>query len=855
MRGCAAVCSNALKQPMNRPESPSMSNSERLEWLKSLVLGGIATSIALLAFQFPVGPGPSVGQLLSPAKGLWSHEVDRQNHSAQLQAALLRFHASSARLAAASSEESVRLSIDDNLVATLVASNEADLYFAQGYWVATHRLWQMEFLSRVASGRIAEVVGARALPIDRFMRKLELKRAAVRSHELISQDPETRVALEAFASGVNARVEDVESGRAPMPTEYFLLGLRPERWESVNSALMQKFMSWYLSGRLDDLRFMQSLQRLGPTGVMDLFPLEVTEAGTILKRDPRTQVAQASGAREMKQGYQISTSGFLAGSPSQFEIEADDFSLEADPASGSNNWVVPSGKSQTSSPILSNDLHLNYTIPALWIPMRLHLTNGPNAHRVFGAALVGAPGIIVGHNEDLAWAVTNGTDDVLDFYRLRFRDEKRTEYIFDDEWRPLISREEKILVRGGEPEVLILRETHLGPLWMDNHREGPSAEIPEGVVMKWVGHEASNELKAFLRLNRGQSVLACPDAFEHYVSPAQNFICADRAGRVGYWKAGLFPKRPPERPLGDHPIRGVHEVSTSAETWQGWIDRRDNPSLYPVLDYFSTANQSPFPGLRVTDFGWSYAAPFRNLRIQELLRGQNRWNVDEIIQMQADDRHWLANRHKDLLVKFARGVCSSDLVNEVESWDGRYRQDSRAASLHDLWWSELQKSLWTNRIGAKGTVLWPSAWRMLQLVETETESPWWDDPNSSEVEDFETRAQQAMRSVCNPSKSYSGIPVWNERRPTRFQHVSRLPGFGLRVASVPGAEDTVFSNRGDHGPSWKMVVTFVGAQPKAWFNYPGGVSGDPASRAYDQYVSNWAEGNLIPAKEVGRHGE
>lgn len=832
-----------------------MGKLNRTRMWKSLTWGLFATSLAIFALSFPLGYGPSLIQLLSPAHGIWSHQVDLQNHSQQLSSALQTASTSDAlKKIHSQSQVGVQLEIDEHFVATLSSEDEASLYFAQGYWVATHRLWQMEFLSRVASGRVAEIVGARALPIDRFMRKLELKRAALRSHELMSHDPETRVALEAYAAGVNARIEDVRRRRAPRPTEYVLLGLEPSNWESVNSALMQKFMSWYLSGRLDDLRFVETLQKLGPTGVMDLFPLEVSEPGTILGRDPRSKIARHRSVETDPSAFQISklsNLGIAASIKAELALveTAQGFSLEADRASGSNNWVVPGTKSETSSPIISNDLHLSYTIPALWIPLRLNLTKGPQAHRVFGAALVGAPGIIVGHNDDLAWAVTNGTDDVLDFYRLRFRDEKRTEYIFDDEWRPLISREEKLLVRGGNPEILMLRETHLGPLWIDNHQDGPSAKIPEGVVMKWIGHEASNELKAFLRLNRGRGVLACPDAFEHYVSPAQNFICADRAGRVGYWKAGLFPKRPPERPLGDHPIRGVHEVSSSAEVWQGWRDRRENPSRYPIHDFFSTANQPPFEGRSVTDFGWSYAPSFRNLRIQELLRSRGRWSAEKIVEMQADDQHWLGHRQKRILSHFAQQACPKDLAQEVDAWDGRYRVDSRASSVHDLWWTELQALLWKDRIGDRGNSLWPSAWRMLQLIESEPNSPWWDDSTTSEVETFEVRGLQAMRKLC---ENADDIKTWNERRPTRLQHVSRLPGFGQRVEQAPGAEDTIFANRGDHGPSWKMVVSFPRGRPKTWFTFPGGVSGDPASRHYDHYISTWSGGRMTPIEEGGQ---
>jgi penicillin amidase len=831
-----------------------MRHLNRFQMWKSLALGLFATSISILALRFPLGYGPSLTQLLSPATGLWGNQVDLQDHVSALKNALKSesfksIHSQSQ----AGGQPEIQLNVDVHLVATLTSEEEASLYFAQGYWVATHRLWQMEFLSRVASGRVAEIVGARALPIDRFMRKLELKRAAIRSFELMSHDPETRVALDAYAAGVNARIDDVRSRRAPLPTEYVLLGLEPSDWESVNSALMQKFMSWYLSGRLDDLRFVESLQKLGPTGVMDLFPLEVTEPGTILGRDPRSKVARQPNSATGPSAFQISklsNLGIAASVKAELGLvdSAQSFMLEADRSSGSNNWVVPGTKSENSSPIISNDLHLSYTIPALWIPVRLHLTKGPQAHRVFGAALVGAPGIIVGHNDDLAWAVTNGTDDVLDFYRLRFRDEKRTEYIFDDEWRPLISREERLLVRGGLPEILMLRETHLGPLWIDNHQDGPSAKIPEGVVMRWIGHEASNELKVFLRLNRGRNVLACPDAFEHYVSPAQNFICADRAGRVGYWKAGLFPKRPPERPLGDHPIRGVHEVSSSAEVWQGWRDRRENPSRYPIHDFFSTANQPPYGGRSVSDFGWSYAPSFRNLRIQELLRSRRTWSAEQIVEMQSDDQHWLGHRQKGVLAQFAQQACPKDLAEEVEVWDGHYRMDTRAASVHDLWWSELQTSLWKDRIGDRGNSLWPSAWRMLQLIESEPSSPWWDDPTTSEVETFEVRGLQTMRKICENADE---IQKWNESRPTRLQHVSRLPGFGKKVARAPGAEDTIFANRGDHGPSWKMVVSFPQGQPRTWFTYPGGVSGDPASRYYDHYISTWSGGRLTPVDEAG----
>ncbi|MBK7892635.1 MAG: penicillin acylase family protein [Bdellovibrionales bacterium] len=774
-----------------------------------------------------------IGTLLSPSEGFWQH---RSTTSTEVQDLLLD-------AASAAGLSGVRIEFDENSVPRIVAKNNEALYFAQGFLTAYYRLWQMDFLSRIAVGRVAEIVGEQALPIDRFMRRMQMPKAARASAELMALDSVTKGPLENYAKGVNARIAHTQlAPERYLPIEYRLFGVKPEEWRPERAASLLKFMTWELTGYLYDLKLNQTRNKIS-TELFDLlFPRVVSVPQPILD-SARSQAVAAPGVP--KPLWQEASSRVLHDTSTALLAETADI-IWPDPSNGSNSWVLGPNSTESHSPILANDLHLGYSLPALWFPIQL---SGPTIN-VFGASLPGAPGVVVGFNQKMGWAVTNGADDVLDWYQLRFRDEHRQEYLFDDAWRPVVTHEETILVAGGEPELIKIRETHIGPIVFDSGDRPGIVDIPAGLVPQWTGSLASNELRTFLLLNSATKADDCFAALEAYVAPSQNFTCADGSGHVSYLHAGLFPNR------DGRDGRVVAEASANDDLWHGFLPRSESPQAKGTRDSIVTANQAPIAGPGISQFGWFYASPYRAMEIKRRLAEKKLWRAEEIVTMQGGDESLHGEWFRDVVVRVFQKVAPSEPLAdcldsasmvELKNWDGRYRPESKEAAVLTAWWKALEQALWIDMIGPSESVLWPQQWRLHELVESDADPAVWDRRETPQVEKLEDRLRSAAVQACVELKSSTGQrhPVWADYQRTNIRHTSRIPGLGRENRKAGGVAESIFANKGNHGPTWKMVVGFE-KEPKAWFMIPGGISGDPSSPDYDMWLETWAQGEMKP---------
>ncbi len=555
-----------------------------------MILQGFVSLLVLSVLVFGLGRSfaflSPIGLFVSPSTGVWRHQ------STSSKDLLEKFPAAMAE----AGMKTVELTIDSDGVPHLFADEDAELYFAQGYITAYFRLWQMDFMSRITAGRVSEILGEKALPIDRFFRRLRIPAAAEASADLMLNDIVTRNALTAYSNGVNTRLQQIDISN--LPIEYRLFGVLPDPWEPKRAAYLLKFMTWELTGYMYDFRLSSTKSKISSDLFELLFPIAPRVPGTVL------------GDRgQPTAGFSNGNSSYPQRSFAEFDAKIPEFA-HPDPTNGSNNWAIAGKHMVNARPALSNDLHLSYTLPALWFPIQM---TGPGFN-VYGASLPGAPGVIVGFNENMGWAVTNGTNDVLDWYSLRFRDESRREYLFEESWRPVILAEEKILLPNGQHEVVETRETHIGPILFEEGEAKAVAETPSGLALQWTGLLPSNELKTFLALNRAKKASDCREALKGYVAPAQNFVCADQKGSISYRLAGLFPDR------RSRDGRLVSEASKATDVWQGFLPSEDNPSIDSASDIVITANQAPFNGGRQSDYGWFFAAPYRALRIEQLIR-------------------------------------------------------------------------------------------------------------------------------------------------------------------------------------------------------------------------------------------
>ena len=353
--------------------------------------------------HFGLGSLPPLGKFISPTSGFWQNE--RSETSGEI-------------TALSGLSKPVRIQYDEQLIPHLFAENDLDLYRAQGYITAKHRLWQMEFQTFAAAGRVSEIVGPAAIEYDRGQRRKGMVFGAENALDEMLKDPVLARRIEAYSEGVNAYIDQLEP--KDYPVEYKLLNYAPEHWQPLKSALLLMYMTDMLAGGDADLENSNFVSLFGKETFELLFPEFLTDQDPVIERE-----------RDWSDFENIE----LPKSPGQLSAIAlvNETLEQPDPDNGSNNWAVSAEKSASGNPMLANDPHLGLNLPSIWYVMQLVTPD----HNVMGATLPGALGVIIGFNDHIAWGVTNATRDVKDWYTISFTDESKTAYVYGQESKPI----------------------------------------------------------------------------------------------------------------------------------------------------------------------------------------------------------------------------------------------------------------------------------------------------------------------------------------------------------------------------------------------------------------------------------
>ncbi|TGD78445.1 penicillin acylase family protein [Hymenobacter wooponensis] len=782
------------------------------------------------------GDIPPVGKLLSPYRGFWQNGETAEASEEPLTLKLPGLH------------QPVRVRFDDRRVPHIFAENEHDLYYAQGYLTAHDRLWQMEFMTRVAAGRISEVVGPKALEYDRFQRRMGLAYGAENSVRSMLQDPTTRVVLESYSEGVNAYINSL----APKdyPFEYKLLDYAPEPWQPLKCALLLKLMAWDLSGRSDDLRLSNILSKYGPAVVNDLFP----------DYPNRTDAIVPTGSPLNFKPLQVPVA------PPSFQAALSDKvpAREPDAELGSNNFAVAGSRSASGLPILANDPHLQLNLPSIWYQIQM-VAPGVN---VYGVTIPGAPAVIIGFNENVAWGVTNVGGDVLDWYQLKFKDNHMREYWHDGRWKSIRRVVERIVVRGQPDRLDTVLYTHHGPIVYDREEKVFNKQTPIRHAMRWTAHDGANEVLAFYRLNRARTYQDYSAALKTYSSPAQNFIFASNQNDIAIRPNGHFPLKWQDQ--GKFILDGTDK----AYDWQGWIPMEQNPHVEnPARGFVSSANQ-PSAGLDYPYYlGWDYAPSDRGHRINERLAKMQHATPDSLRLLQNDNLDVNARLMLPWMLETMAGTKMTDqkyalpastspegaAMQVLNRWDYQYEANAVAASIFELWYTNLVDRLWQDDFGAKATGLemrYPSQDRTNRLLLSQSmgarfgtvpASPWIDDRTTPKRENAHDLLAASLHFAVDSLTRKFGPQgpkwAWSNQKSTDINHLANLPGFGRMDIDCAGSRGSVNATGPRNGPSWRMVVA-LGPQVKAYGIFPGGQSGNPASAYYDDMIETWRLGQL-----------
>ncbi|MBF9235948.1 penicillin acylase family protein [Hymenobacter sp. BT683] len=763
------------------------------------------------------GDVPPFGKLLSPYRGFWQNAEARQAFPTQQTLALPGL------------QKQVTVRYDDRRVPHVFAQNDADLYFAQGYLTARDRLWQMEFQTHVAAGRLAEIVGPARLETDRFFRRMGLPFGAANSLKVMMADPTTRTVLTAYSAGVNAYIDQLTP--ATLPFEYKLLDYQPEPWQPLKCALLLKFMAWDLSGRTDDLRMSNIQGKYGPAVTQDLFPDYPTRedpivpVGTPLDFQPLPAPPVPKSFATAQVAHQLRT--------------------EPDAELGSNNFAVSGAKSASGYPLLANDPHLQLNLPSIWYQIQL---NAPGVN-VYGVTIPGAPTVIIGFNENTAWGVTNVAADVLDFYQLKFKDKTQREYWHAGRWKPVRRVVEHIKVRNQPDRLDTVLYTHHGPVVYDKPEKPFIAQTPIAHAMRWTAHDGANEVLAFYQLNRARAYPDYTAALAHYGSPAQNFIFADNQKDIAIWPNGRFPLK--WRNQGKFILDGTDP----AYDWQGWIPAAHNPHVKnPARGFVSSANQFSAGPDYPYYLNWNYANYERGHRINQRLGAMRQVTPDSLRQLQNDvldlNAQLMLPKMLALVAAPALGSAEAKVLAEMRRWPHQYTADAIGASVFNLWYNDFVKRIWEDDFGSKVTgveMRYPPRDRTNNLILNEPNSPWIDDRRTPAKETLPQLALQSLRfatdSLTRKLGPFGPKWRWANQKSTDVLHLLQLPGFGQLDVDCGGGAGIVNATSERNGPSWRMVVA-LGPRVQAYGVYPGGQSGNPGSPFYNNLLETWRVGQL-----------
>jgi len=773
------------------------------------------------------GSVPPLLPLFSPFEGFWQ-QAEQQSKAGQTW-----------NLTHGDLKSRVSISFDSLLIPHVYASHQADVYWAQGYVTASQRLWQMEFQTRAAAGKISEIVGPLALDFDKHQRKIGMTYAAEKAAAAMLANDTTRLLVENYCNGVNGWIESLSP--KDLPVEYKILNYKPEKWTPLQCALLLKYMAYDLTAnRSTDLENTKLIQTLGFDVWQAWFPEDyeqpVIPTGTKWSGEAINQVVDSSIFSSMQHAMQLMTTP-AGKKTSNVEEQASELGI------GSNNWAVHGSKTASGSPILANDPHLSLNLPSLWFFIHL---SAPGLE-VMGASLPGAPGVIIGFNKNIAWGVTNAYYDVLDWYAIDWVDDSKMQYHLDGKTVDVDERVEYIKVAGGETVVEKVKYTHFGPVPYMIGEKPFKPFIPTNCAMKWMAHLPSNELKTFTMLNKANDLIDYQNAISTYSCPAQNFAFASREGDIAICANGKVVQK--------QPFQGqfVLDGSTTDFDWKQFLPFQHIPcAANPSQGFVSSANQratdSTFPYLIYGE----YATPERAIRINELLKGNKKITPATMQAIQNDVMDVHARKVlPSLLQAVDRSFLNEEeklLLKKLSQWNLLYAPKEVGPSLISNWWKQMSKLAFSDETG--DSLPYPSK-KVMNAMVFQPQHPLWDNIKTEEKETLTQIATQAWKAniaeLTERHQKWNDATrnwAWGSAKGTFLQHVARLDGFGTSELFMGGGPTMVNATSKRHGPSLKIVVA-TGDHPEAYAIIPGGQSGNPGSRHYDNFVENWRQGNLM----------
>ncbi|ETP68473.1 beta-lactam antibiotic acylase [Planococcus glaciei CHR43] len=713
----------------------------------------------------------------------------------------------------------VKVTRDEIGVPHIEADSDADLYRAQGYVQAQDRMFQMDLSRRQASGRLAEVVGAGAVDTDKFFRTFSLRDAAEKSWD--GYNDEAKQVLEWYADGVNAYMEEAKE-EGTLSYEFALLGYEPEEWTPVDSLTIGKFMAYDLGGNWSTLAIRH--------WALNEFPEEKARELFIKYPENAPSIIEANLEQPVKVAGQFDASVI----PPEFN--------------GSNNWVVSGDKTESGKPLLADDPHLGLSTPSIWYQMHLESPE----QNVSGVIFAGIPGIILGHNEQIAWGVTNVGPDVQDLYIETPNPDDPTQFRYEGEWEQAEVRDEPIQVKDGETEDFEVVVTRHGPIISNvlYKEEDPGALFS----MQWTALEPTLELQAVLSFNKASNWEEFETALEDFQAPAQNFVFASTDGTIAYKANGRIPLR--KSGDGQLPVPG----DSADYGWEGYVPFDELPkAVNPESGFIATANNEvvddSYP-YHITDF---WAQPYRYERIAEVLEASDDLTPEDMMALQMDQKNLYAAEFLDGMMAAVEGETDeyNDLFEMMKKWDQVDSKDQAAPLVFHKWMKQLPKTMLAKDFPEDVYELLPGknhiTDQMMREAFSGEEGEW-----VTEYGGTGKWLADALKTSLGEIEEEFGKDFndwkWGDDHQLTFPHpiagASPVLGQFLNPDPVPigGSNITVqaaaFDAEGnvDHGASWRFVADLSDLS-SAYHIVGPGLSGHMKSDYFHNQVDDWAKGD------------
>ena len=699
----------------------------------------------------------------------------------------------------------------------------------------------MDLLRRVTTGRLSEIFGSDMVKVDLIMRTLQIP--AKSEMVLAKTDPVILEAMKNFAFGVN---QYISTHLDKLPPEFVVLGYKPEPWEIVHSVNMVGYMGWDLRhGWNEDMLLSGLAATLDSLHLRTIVPDMVNQPTSVYP------------------DFKLQQKALKESKLSAIE-QLGEFGLEV--FNASNNWAVSGKKSASGMPLLANDMHLGLNVPGIW--MQIHQV-AKGTLNVTGVILPGQPLVVCGHNDSIAWGMTNVAVDNLDFYQEKINPEQ-DKYFFNGEWKPL--RMEKISIKTKEGQVIekTLKFTHRGPLISD------IKEIRDRQLsMRWSGFDYSNEVSGVYLLNRAANWNDLRKAAGNFGAVSQNIVYADRKGNIGLQCSAGIPIR-----KGDG--FSIHSGETAEYDWTGYVPFEELPYEFnPERGYVSSANNKTVSGDYPYFISHWFSLPYRIERIRDMLNAKEILSIADFQSMQSDNHSKMVEIYLGKFVKALQGGQLTDAADVkaleiLKKWDGNLTRENPATTIFETMYinlirnmisDELEPALVNDVLGNQ------TICEHLLASSLRSETPvWFDNIRTREKESFEDLLLQSFReAVTGLTARLGNDPLnwqWEKVHTLTLKHplgkvkiLDQLLGLNSKTYGVPGSSHTVcpysypYSDTflADHGASQRHVYDLSGWD-RSETVIPTGTSGVPGSPYYlnqtELYVNNLYHSDYFTEEKV-----